>query len=127
MGDLRENSEYKAALERQQFVRARLSQLRERLSKLSSIDLTQIPTDCVGLGSRVVVADQKSGLTETYNLVFGDALEFEEGQVTMSSPIGRSLLGKKVGEIAFLKLPTMVRQLKVTELQTIHDQKLDEV
>ena len=127
MGDLRENSEYKAALERQQFVRARLSQLRERLSKLSSIDLTQIPTDCVGLGSKVVVADQKSGLTETYDLVFGDALEFEEGQVTMSSPIGRALLGKKVGEIAFLKLPSMVRQLRVTELQTIHDQKADEI
>ena len=127
MGDLRENSEYKAALERQQFVRARLSQLRERLSKLSSIDLTQIPTDSVGLGSKVVVADQKSGLTETYDLVFGDALEFEEGQVTMSSPIGRALLGKKVGEIVYLKLPTMVRQLKVTELHTIHDQKLDEV
>jgi transcription elongation factor GreA len=125
MGDLRENSEYKAALERQQFVRARLSQLRERLSKLSSIDLTQIPDDCVGLGSRVVVADQKSGLVETYNLVFGDALEFEEGQVTMSSPIGRALLGKKVGEIAYLKLPTIVRQLKVTELQTIHDQQAD--
>ena len=121
MGDLRENSEYKAALERQQFVRARLSQLRERLSKLSSIDLTQIPADCVGLGSKVTVADQKSGLVETYDLVFGDALEFEEGQVTMSSPIGRALLGKKVGEIAFLKLPALVRQLKVTELQTIHD------
>jgi transcription elongation factor GreA len=127
MGDLRENSEYKAALERQQFVRARLSQLRERLSKLSSIDLTQIPTDCVGLGSKVTVADQKSGLVETYDLVFGDALEFEEGQVTMSSPIGRALLGKKVGEIAYLKLPAMVRQLKVTELQTIHDQKADDL
>jgi transcription elongation factor GreA len=127
MGDLRENSEYKAALERQQFVRARLSQLRERLSKLSSIDLTQIPTDCVGLGSKVVVKDQKSGLSETYDLVFGDALEFEEGQVTMSSPIGRALLGKKVGEIAFLKLPALVRQLKITELQTIHDQKADDV
>jgi transcription elongation factor GreA len=127
MGDLRENSEYKAALERQQFVRARLSQLRERLSKLSSIDLTQIPTDCVGLGSKVTVTDQKSGLVETYDLVFGDALEFEEGQVTMSSPIGRALLGKKVGEIAYLKLPAMVRQLKVTELQTIHDLKSDEL
>ena len=127
LGDLRENSEYKAALERQQFVRARLNQLRERLSKLSSIDLTQIPTDQVGLGSKVVVVDQKSGLKETYDLVFGDALEFEEGQVTMSSPIGRSLLGKKVGEVAYLKLPTMVRQLKVTELQTIHDQKVDDI
>ena len=127
MGDLRENSEYKAALERQQFVQARLGQLRERLSKLSSIDVTQIPPDKVGLGSTVHVRDEKSGLKETYQLVFGDAVDFEEGHVTMSSPIGRSLLGKKVGEIAFLKLPTMVRQLKVTELQTIHDQKLDQV
>src|SRR3954464_5782814 len=98
MGDLRENSEYKAALERQQFVRARLSQLRERLSKLSSIDVTQIPHDAVGLGSRVVAKDETTGLDETYTLVFGDAIEYEDGQVTMSSPIGRSLLGKKVGE-----------------------------
>ena len=55
LGDLRENSEYKAALERQQFVQARLGQLRQRLSKLAQIDMTQIPTDKVGLGSRVVV------------------------------------------------------------------------
>ena len=127
MGDLRENSEYKAALERQQFVRARLSQLRERLSKLSSIDVSQIATDAVGLGSQVAVEDEKSGLKETYALVFGDALEFEEGQVTMSSPIGRALLGKKVGEVALLKLPTMLRKLRITELKTIHDLKEDEV
>ncbi|MEO8335018.1 MAG: GreA/GreB family elongation factor [bacterium] len=127
MGDLRENSEYKAALERQQFVRARLNQLRERLSKLSSIDVAQIPHDSVGLGSRVVVADEKTGLEETYALVFGDALEFEEGQVTMSSPIGRSLLGKKVGELVLLKLPTMVRRLTVTDLKTIHELKEEEL
>jgi transcription elongation factor GreA len=127
MGDLRENSEYKAALERQQFVRARLGQLRERLSKLSSIDVTQIATDAVGLGSKVVVQDEKSGLVESYDLVFGDALEFEEGQVTMSSPIGRSLLGKRVGEIVLLKLPTMMRRLKIIELTTIHQLKEDEL
>ncbi|MDB4915204.1 MAG: transcription elongation factor GreA/GreB protein [Gemmatimonadetes bacterium] len=127
MGDLRENSEYKAALERQQFVRARLSQLRERLSKLSSIDIAQIATDEVGLGSKVVVVDEKTGLEESYALVFGDALEYEDGQVTMSSPIGRSLLGKKVGDVALLKLPTMMRKLKVTAIRTIHDMKEDEV
>ena len=121
LGDLRENSEYKAALERQQFVRARLGQLRERLSKLASIDLTQIPTDRVGLGSKVVLEDQKTGALETRHLVFGDALEFDESQVTMASPIGRALLGKAVGEVAYLKLPTIVRQLKVVELKTIHD------
>jgi transcription elongation factor GreA len=120
MGDLRENSEYKAALERQAFVRARLNQLRERLSKLSSIDPSQIPSDRVGMGSRVVVKDKKSGVQEVYNLVFGDALEFEEGQVTMASPIGRALLGKAVGEVALLKLPAGVRNLEVVELKTIH-------
>src|SRR5215475_1885879 len=107
LGDLRENSEYKAALERQQFVQARLGQLRQRLSKLSSIDPTQIPADRVGLGSKVVVADEKTGARETYYLVFGDALEFEEGHVTMASPIGRALLGKGVGDVAFLKLPSL--------------------
>jgi transcription elongation factor GreA len=127
MGDLRENSEYKAALERQQFVQARLGQLRERLSKLSSIDVTQIPHDKVGLGSTVHVRDEKSGLKETYHLVFGDAVDFEEGHVTMSSPIGRALLGKSVGEIAYLRLPALTRQLKVTELRTIHDLRPDDL
>ena len=121
LGDLRENSEYKAALERQQFVQARLGQLRQRLSKLSSIDPTQIPADRVGLGSKVIVEDQKSRERETYYLVFGDAVEFEEGHVTMASPIGKSLLGKAVGEVAFLKLPAGMRQLKVVDLKTIHD------
>ena len=121
LGDLRENSEYKAALERQQFVQARLGQLRQRLSKLSSIDPTQIPRDRVGLGSKVVVEDQKTRERETYFLVFGDALEFEEGHVTMASPIGRALLGQGVGDVAFLRLPSNVRQLKVVELKTLHD------
>ena len=127
LGDLRENSEYKAALERQQFVQARLGQLRQRLSKLAQIDMTQIPTDKVGLGSTVHVRDEKSGLKETYHLVFGDAVDFEEGHVTMSSPIGRALLGKSVGEIAYLKLPALTRQLKVTELKTIHDLQPDDL
>jgi len=120
LGDLRENSEYKAALERQQFVQARLGQLRQRLSKLSQIDIAQIPTDKVGLGSRVTVKDVKSGSLEVYHLVFGDAVEFEEGHVTMASPIGRALVGKAVGEVAMLKLPAMTRQLEIVELFTIH-------
>ena len=121
-GDLRENSEYKAALERQQFVQARLGQLRQRLSKLSQIDVSQIPVDKIGLGSRVVVEDKKTGDVERYHLVFGDAVEFEEGQVTMSSPIGRSLVGKAVGDSVVLRLPSSTRQLKIVELRTIHQQ-----
>jgi transcription elongation factor GreA len=119
-GDLRENSEYKAALERQQFVQARLGQLRQRLSKLSSIDVNQIPGDKVGLGSEVVVEDEKTGSRETYNLVFGDSVEFEEGHVSMSSPIGLALVGKGVGDTTILKLPAMVRRLKIVGLKTIH-------
>jgi transcription elongation factor GreA len=126
-GDLRENSEYKAALERQQFVQARLGQLRQRLSKLSQIDPSQIPADRVGLGSKVVVEDQRTSTRETYHLVFGDALEFEEGHVTMASPIGRALLGKSVGEVTQLRLPTMVRTLKIVELTTIHNATADEL
>lgn len=120
LGDLRENSEYKAALERQQFVQARLGQLRQRLSKLSQIDVAQISHDEVGLGSAVKVEDEKTGKKEEYNLVFGD-VEFEEGHVSMSSPIGKALVGKKVGETAILKLPTMIRRLKIVGIKTIHD------
>ncbi|MGH7720686.1 MAG: GreA/GreB family elongation factor [Gemmatimonadaceae bacterium] len=125
-GDLRENSEYKAALERQQFVQARLGQLRMRLSKLSQIDVTQIPADKVGLGSRVVVEDQHTGATEVYQLVFGDAVEFEDGHVSMGSPIGRALVGREVGEEIVLRLPTITRRLRITELQTIHSTALGE-
>jgi transcription elongation factor GreA len=121
MGDLRENSEYKAALERQRLVQARLGQLTERLSKLSTIDIAQIPTDRVGLGSKVVVLDLHVQVTETYHLVIGDADEFHEAHVTMSSPIGRSLIGKAVGEEVVLRLPSKTRRLKIVELVTIHD------
>lgn len=123
LGDLRENSEYKAALERQQFVQARLGQLTKRLSKLSSIDESQIATDAVGMGSKVVVEDQDTKEREIYHMIFGDAEDFDEGQVTMSSPIGRALLGKKVGELTTLKLPTRMRKLMVVQLTTIHDAK----
>ena len=126
LGDLRENSEYKAALERQQFVQARLGQLRQRLSKLAQIDVNQIPVDKVGLGSRVVVEDQKTKTRETYNLIFGDSFELDDAQVSMASPIGRALLGKSVGEVAFLRLPTLTRQLKVMDIKTIHDQLLED-
>jgi transcription elongation factor GreA len=120
-GDLRENSEYKAALERQQFVQARLGQLRQRLSKLSSIDVSQIPPDKVGLGSKVTVEDEETGSKETFNLVFGDSVEFEEGHVSMSSPIGRALVGRGVGETTILRLPAMVRHLRIVRLKTIHE------
>jgi transcription elongation factor GreA len=127
LGDLKENSEYKAAKERQQFVQARLGQLTERVTKLANIDITQIPGDKVGLGSRVEVTDQATNAVESYELVFGDAGELEDRHVTMGSPIGRALQGKAVGETAILKLPTSVRRLTITRLVTIHDRAADEL
>jgi transcription elongation factor GreA len=125
LGDLRENSEYKAALERQQFVQARLGQLRQRLSKLAQVDMSQIPDDRVGLGSKVVVECQETQEQESYTLVFGDSDGFDEGQVTMSSPIGKALINKSVGEVAFLRLPARTRKLKIVELITIHQAPLE--
>ncbi len=122
LGDLRENSEYKAALERQQFVQARLGQLRQRLTKLSQIDIAQISKDKVGLGSNVTVQDEETGEKEKYSLVFGDSVEFEEGHVSMSSPIGLALVGRGVGESTVLRLPAATRKLKIVSLKTIHDQ-----
>lgn len=121
MGDLRENSEYKAALERQRLVQARLGQLTMRLSKLSQIDIKDIPRDRVGLGTKVVVEDQESKERETFHLVFGDSVEFEDGHVTMSSPIGRAMLNKMKGDLVLLKLPAATRKLKIIELVTIHE------
>lgn len=121
LGDLRENSEYKAALERQAFVQARLGQLRQRLSKLSQIDMSQIPADKVGLGSMVVVQCRETKVTETYHLVFGDSENFDDGHVTMASPIGKALIGKGVGDDIVLKLPARTRRLTVVELRTIHE------
>lgn len=127
LGDLKENSEYKAALERQQFVQARLGQLTQRVTKLANIDVAQIPSDKVGLGSRVVVEDSQTKVRETYELVFGDAGELEEGHVTMGSAIGRALQGRSVGEEALLKLPARVRRLVIVELYTIHMRNADDL
>ncbi|MBY0491103.1 MAG: GreA/GreB family elongation factor [Gemmatimonadaceae bacterium] len=127
LGDLKENSEYKAALERQQFVQARLGQLTQRVTKLANIDIAQIPADKVGLGSKVVVQDEATNKRETYELVFGDAGELDDSHVTMGSPIGRALQGKGVGDQAILKLPTKVRRLQIVELQTIHDRNADDL
>jgi transcription elongation factor GreA len=127
MGDLRENSEYKAALERQRLVQARLGQLGERLAKLNTIDISQIATDAVGLGSKITVVDQDTKTKETYHLVFGDAIELEDNHVTMSSPIGRALLGKKQGDVILLKLPAKTRKLKITGLVTIHEAKPEDL
>jgi len=125
-GDLRENGDYHAALERQQFIHARLTHLRSRLSKLSQIDLSRIPADRVGLGSRVTVEVAGTKERETYELVIPDAMEFDGNQISVGSPLGRGLLDKKVGETAVVMLPGGARKLKIVELVTFHQQLAEE-
>jgi len=121
LGDLRENSEYSAALERQQLVHARLDHISRRLSEISSIDMDVIPTDRVGFGSQIVVTDMDDGQVENYTLAYGDFIDFEKNEISMASPIGKALLGKVVGDRVTVTLPTGNIQYRIENLVTLHD------
>jgi transcription elongation factor GreA len=125
-GDLRENGDYHAAIERQHFIQARLSHLRSRLAKLSSIDPAKIPADAVGLGSRVVVQDLASKSRESYQLVLPDTMDFDDPtHVSIASPLGRAMVEKKVGDTVVAQLPGGTRRFKIVELATFHQQQAD--
>ena len=120
-GDLKENGDYHAALERQGFVGARLNHLRSRLVKLSSIDTSKIPADKVGLGSQVVVRDLDTGDKETYELVVSDAIDFDKGHISVASPLGSALVNRRPGDKTDVRLPMGMRKLELLELKTLHD------
>jgi len=120
-GDLSENAEYHAAKERQGFVNARLGQLKKRMAEVAMIDVTKIPHDRVGLGSRVVILDTSKDEEITYHLVTSEDADVAAGRVSTSSPIGKSLLGKEVGDTVKLVTPGGTRELEILSLKTIHD------
>src|SRR5437868_1732340 len=121
LGDLSENAEYHMAKQRQEFVKARLRQLGKRLADLSLINLNNIPKDKVGLGSTVKVYDNDKGEEVEYHLVTSEESDFAAGKISTTSPIGRGLLGKKVGDTATVVTPTGKREFEVLSLTTIHD------
>lgn len=116
LGDLRENSEYKAALERQQFVQARLGQLHQRLAQVSQLSETETPAGEVGLGSTVQVLDPKTKEKETFVVVLAEMMDIDAGHISLASPLGRALKGRRVGDTVDLKLPNGQRTLKVLEI-----------
>jgi transcription elongation factor GreA len=120
-GDLSENAEYHAAKERQGYVNARLGQLRKRLAEFSMVDMSRLPTDKVGLGSTVVVMDLQKGHEMTYKLVTSEEADVAAGRISTSSPIGRGLLGKSLGDLVQFSIPGGVRELEIVKLNTIHD------
>lgn len=120
-GDLSENAEYHAAKERQGFVNARLTQLRIRLADMSMVDLSRLPVDKVGLGSTVVVLDLQKDQEITYRLVTSEEADAATGRISTGSPIGRSLLGKAVGDTVKANIPSGVREFEILKLTTIYD------
>ncbi|HEY6390626.1 MAG TPA: transcription elongation factor GreA, partial [Bryobacteraceae bacterium] len=120
-GDLSENAEYHAAKERQGIVNARIGQLGARLRELSMVDFTRIPHDRVGLGSKVTVFDNTKDEEMTYNLVTSEEADVAKGRISTTSPIGRALLGKQVGDTVKVQIPGGVREMEIMKLLTIHD------
>jgi transcription elongation factor GreA len=121
-GDLRENAEYKSAKERQEFVQARLNHLTKRMGELGKIDVTQMPYDKVGFGSKVKVRDLELGEEFDFTIVAGDFMDLDGGHISLASPIGRGLLGSKAGQEVSVQLPVGPRRYKILELVTLPQQ-----
>ena len=121
LGDLSENAEYHAAKERQGLVNARLGQLRGRLREVSMIDMTRIARDRIGLGSAIVVLDMSKDMEISYRLVISEEADVTKGLISTSSPIGKALLNKQVGDTVKIQIPGGVREMEVLKLTTIHD------
>jgi transcription elongation factor GreA len=126
MGDLRENAEYQSALERQRYVKARIGQLRQRLGELSMMNLDRLPKDSVSIGSTVTLLDLDLELEITYELVIPELANLEQGLVSVASPIGRGLLGRKLGDKAVIPIPSGKKRFEVLVLRTIHDKETEE-
>ena len=121
MGDLRENAEYHAALDRQRFVRARIGQLQRRLSEIGTMNMDRIPKDRVGLGSTIVLLDLDGDFEITYQLVIPEMADLEKGLISAASPIGRGLLGRKDGETVVIQIPSGKKRFDILSIKTIHD------
>jgi transcription elongation factor GreA len=121
MGDLRENAEYHAALDRQRFVRARIGQLQRRLSELGTMNMDRIPKDRIGLGSTILLVDLELEIEVTYQLVIPEMADLEKGLISAASPIGRGLLGRKDGETVVIEVPSGRKRFDIVEVKTIHD------
>jgi transcription elongation factor GreA len=126
LGDLSENAEYHMAKQRQEFVKARVRQLGKRLADLSMVNMNNIPKDRVGLGSTVKVYDNTKNEEVEYKLVTSEESDVEAGKISTTSPIGRALLNKKVGDTALFVTPNGKREMEILSLSTIHDEAAPE-
>jgi transcription elongation factor GreA len=121
MGDLSENAEYEAARNRQDYVRARIANLRKRLADISMIDVSRLPNDRAAYGSTLVLYDLDSSEEVTYKLVMAEDSDFVQNKISTTSPIGRGLMGKREGDEVDITTPNGKRRFEVVRLTTIHD------
>jgi transcription elongation factor GreA len=122
-GDLKENAEYKYAKERQSYVAARLGQLHQRMANLSMLNLSNLPKDRAAYGSRLLVLDVAKETKIEYKLVTVEEADAAKGLISTTSPIGRALLGKKVGDEVKVVTPAGLREYEVVKLVTIYDEE----
>ena len=122
LGDLSENAEYHMAKQRQDFVHARLGQMKKRMAELSLVNLANIPRDRVAFGATVTVFDTTKDEEIVYKLVTSEESDVSKGLISTTSPIGRGLIGKKLGDVATVVTPNGKRELEVLKLVTIHDE-----
>ena len=121
MGDLSENAEYEAARNRQDYVRARIANLRKRLADLSMIDTSRLPKDRIAYGSTVVLYDLDSSDEVTYKLVMAEDSDISQNKISTTSPIGRGLMGRTEGDEVEVTTPSGKRRFEIIKLTTIHD------
>jgi transcription elongation factor GreA len=121
LGDLSENAEYSMAKERQDFVSARLMQLKNRLADLSLINMNNIPKDRIAFGSKVVLYDVDRDVEIGYSLVTTEEADVSKGLISTTSPIGRALMGKKAGDAVTVTTPNGTREFEIRTIQTFHD------
>lgn len=119
-GDLSENAEYKSAKERQSFLEGRKAQLQQRLAALSLVNLDKIPTDRAAYGSKVVLFEYETEKEIEYRLVSAEESDINKGLISITSPIGRSLVGKMVGDSIEIVTPSGKKDYEMRSLQTIH-------
>ena len=120
-GDLSENAEYKFAKERQGYVNAKIGQLKKRMGDLGMLNLSNIPTDRSGYGSRIVVMDLQRSVEVEYKLVSSEEADVENGLISTTSPIGRALLNRRVGDEVQVATPNGKKEFEVMRLLTIHE------
>lgn len=120
-GDLSENAEYDAAKHRQDFVRARIGQIQGRIRELSLYNIQSIPAGVVAYGSRVTVEDLDEGESQVYEIVFPEEVNAAAGMISLSSPIGKALLNKSVGDEVEVVTPRGKRTYQITDLATLHE------